>query len=270
MLSVDRLCKCYGDLRALDGVTFEIAHPGLIAVIGRSGAGKSTLLRMINRLDTPTSGAVAFDGTDVLALSGTALRRWRASAAMIFQGFNLAPRLTVLTNVLVGASVETPPLRRLFGLHHAADRLRAAGHLDDLDLLDKALVRAERLSGGQQQRVAIARALMQRPRLILADEPVASLDPHNARVVMDTLARIAREARIPVLCNLHSLELARAYAERAIGLAAGRIVFDGPIAALTDRAAEAVYDTAHQTNAAPAHPQGAASAAPPRVAAQSG
>lgn len=241
MLKISGLTKRYADVIALDGVSFAIDKPGLVAVIGRSGAGKSTLLRMINRLDTPTGGGISFDDEDILTLNGAALRRWRASAAMIFQGFNLAPRLDVLTNVLVGASVETPALRRFCGLHRDADRLRAAAHLDDLGLLDKALMRAENLSGGQQQRVAIARALMQRPRLVLADEPVASLDPQNATIVMDTLAQIARERGIPVLCNLHSLELARKYANHAIGLSAGKVVFDGPIADLTEAAAARVY-----------------------------
>lgn len=241
MLTISNLSKVYRDVTALDDVSFDIEKPGIIAVIGRSGAGKSTLLRMINRLDNPSEGKILFDGQDILALKGTALRQWRASAAMIFQGFNLAPRLDVLTNVLVGASVDTAAMRRLLGMHSQANRLRAAEHLEDLNLLDKALVRAERLSGGQQQRVAIARALMQRPRLILADEPVASLDPQNASIVMDTLARIARDRSIPVLCNLHSLELARKYSYRAIGLSAGKVVFDGPISELTETASKHIY-----------------------------
>lgn len=241
MLNITNLSKCYGDVTALNDVSFDIGESGVVAVIGRSGAGKSTLLRMINRLDKPSSGRIVFESEDILALTGAALRRWRASAAMVFQGYNLAPRLDVLTNVLVGASVDTSALRRLSGMHTEADRLRAAAHLDDLDLLDKALVRAERLSGGQQQRVAIARALMQRPRLILADEPVASLDPQNATIVMDTLVRIAHDRNLPVLCNLHSLELARRYAGRAIGLSSGRVVFDGPISTLTEAAVARIY-----------------------------
>jgi len=241
MLRISNLSKSYRESRALGGISLHVDAPGIVAVIGRSGAGKSTLLRMINRLEIPDAGEILFEGEDILRLKGSALRRWRASAAMIFQGFNLAPRLDVLSNVLVGASVDTPALRRLTGLHRQADRLRAAEHLDDLNLLDKALVRAERLSGGQQQRVAIARALMQRPRMILADEPVASLDPQNAGIVMDTLARIARARNIPVLCNLHSLELARKYARHAIGLSAGQVVFDGPISDLTEAAAARIY-----------------------------
>jgi phosphonate transport system ATP-binding protein len=143
--------------------------------------------------------------------------------------------------VLVGASIDIPQSRRLFRLYTKTERLRAAEVLDDLGLLEKAFERAERLSGGQQQRVAIARALMQKPSLILADEPIASLDPHNARIVMDTLRRINRERGISVLCNLHSIEMARAYATHAIGLRHGQLVFDGPISALTDEAAAEIY-----------------------------
>ena len=241
MLSVHNLTKQYGGTLALDQVSLKIPHGQMVAIIGKSGAGKSTFLRLMNRLIEPSSGEIAFDDQDITKLKGGDLRRWRAQAAMIFQGFNLSPRLDVLTNVMVGASTEIPQLRRLLRLYNRDERLRAATALDDLGLIDKALERAEHLSGGQQQRVAIARALMQSPRLILADEPVASLDPGNTRRVMDTLRWINGERGITVICNLHSIELARSYADRVIGLLDGRLAFDGPADALTNDALSVVY-----------------------------
>ena len=241
MLSVHNLTKRYESTLALDRVSLKIPQGQMVAIIGRSGAGKSTFLRLVNRLIEPSDGQITFDDQDITKLRGGDLRRWRAQAAMIFQGFNLSPRLDVLTNVMVGASTEIPQLRRLLRLYNREERLRAAAALDDLGLIDKALDRAEHLSGGQQQRVAIARALMQSPRLILADEPVASLDPGNTRRVMDTLRWINGERGITVICNLHSIELARSYADRVIGLRDGRLVFDGCAEDLTGDALAAVY-----------------------------
>ncbi|ODT14183.1 MAG: phosphonate ABC transporter ATP-binding protein [Kaistia sp. SCN 65-12] len=241
MLKLNKVSRRFGTALAVNEISLDVPTGQMVVVIGRSGAGKSTLIRMINRLVEPTSGSILFGDTDVTRLRGRALRQWRGKAAMIFQGFNLSPRLDVLTNVLVGASLEVPQARRLFGLYTQSERLRAAEALDDLGLIEKALERAERLSGGQQQRAAIARALMQRPSLILADEPIASLDPHNARIVMDTLRRINRDQGITVLCNLHNIDTARAYADRIVGLNAGRIVFDGTPTALNDRAIADVY-----------------------------
>lgn len=248
MLSIKGLTKKYANTLALDDVSLSIPHGQMVAVIGRSGAGKSTLLRLMNRLIEPSGGTIAFDGHDITGLRGEDLRRWRAQAAMIFQSYNLSPRLDVLTNVMVGASTEIPQLRRLLRLYRRDERLRAAATLDDLGLIDKALERAERLSGGQQQRVAIARALMQSPRLVLADEPVASLDPHNTRLVMETLKWINAERGITVICNLHSLEIARAYADRVIGLRDGRLVFDGSAEALSDAALADVYGEDLESN----------------------
>jgi phosphonate transport system ATP-binding protein len=226
---------------ALDGVTLDIEPGTFVAIIGRSGSGKSTLLRITNGLTAPTDGRVLADGREVTALKGFAMRQWRAQAAMIFQHFNLSPRLEVLTNVLVGSLTSVPTWRTLPRLFTRPEQLRAMLVLDDLGLAERAFERAENLSGGQQQRVAIARALMQEPQIILADEPVASLDPRNAALVMDTLRRINVSRSLTVMCNLHSLELARRHADRVIGLREGRIVFDGPAAALTDEAAEAIY-----------------------------
>jgi phosphonate transport system ATP-binding protein len=210
-------------------------------VIGRSGAGKSTLLRMINRLQAPSSGRILYDDTDVTALRGAALRTWRARCAMIFQQFNLAGRLDVLTNVLVGRLNHAAPWRALTGLWSADDRAIALSALEQFDMAHLAAQRAEQLSGGQQQRVAIARALVQEPDVILADEPIASLDPRNTKVVMDALLRINKHFGPTVICNLHSLELARGYCDRLIGMAAGRVVFDGAPAALTEAVARDLY-----------------------------
>jgi len=241
MLFIQNLTKRYGQTSALSNVSLSIPNGQMVAVIGRSGAGKSTLLRLMNRLIEPSAGTIVFEGNEITGLKGRDLRCWRAQAAMIFQSYNLSPRLDVLTNVMVGASTEIPQLRRLLRLYRADERIRAATTLDDLGLIDKALERAERLSGGQQQRAAIARALMQSPRLILADEPVASLDPHNTRLVMDTLKWINAERGITVICNLHSLEIARTYADRVIGLRDGRLVFDGGVDSLTDDILTEVY-----------------------------
>lgn len=244
MLVLEGVSRRFGEAAAVSDVSISVAPGSFVAVIGRSGAGKSTLLRMINRLVEPSDGRIHFNGLDVTKLKGRELRKWRSRAAMIFQQYNLAPRLSVLSNALVGMSQDVPQLRRLLHLYWRQERLRAAQHLDDLGLLDKALQRAERLSGGEQQRVAIVRALLQRPELVLADEPIASLDPRNATIVMDTLRNINRDLGITVLCNLHSLDVARSYADRVIGLRAGRLVFDGSPGALTPAAVTEIYGKA--------------------------
>ena len=203
-------------------------------MIGRSGAGKSTLLRMINRLAEPSEGRILFEGVDVTALRGKDLRQWRSRSAMIFQQFNLVGRLDVLTNVLMGRLAEIPSWRSLTQLWPEQDKALAMSALEQFDMASLAAQRADQLSGGQQQRVAIARALVQEPDILLADEPIASLDPHNTRIVMDALLRINKHFGITVICNLHSLDLARSYCDRLIGMSAGRVVFDGAPATLTD------------------------------------
>ena len=213
----------------------------MTGVIGRSGAGKSTLLRLINRLIEPSEGSILADGVDVTRLRGRALREWRARTAMIFQQFNLVNRLDVLTNVLIGGLVHVPAPRMLLRLFTEAERARAVALLDRLGLFEVAMNRADELSGGQQQRVAIARALMQQPNTLLADEPIASLDPLNAKLVMDALADLNKRDGITVICNLHTLDTARAFCRRIVGMAAGRIVFDGPPEALTEAALVAIY-----------------------------
>ena len=242
MLLVEGLTCRFGTKAAVDNASFSIAPGDFIGVIGRSGAGKSTLLRTINRLTPATSGRILFDGTDVTALKAQELRRWRAWSAMIFQQFNLIGRLDVLTNVLMGRLSEIPSWRSLLQFWPEEDVAVAMSALEQFDMAQFAAQRADRLSGGQQQRVAIARALVQEPDIILADEPIASLDPRNTKIVMDALLRINKHFGITVLCNLHSLDLARGYCDRLIGMASGRIVFDGAPSALTEHIARELYD----------------------------
>ncbi len=241
MLELTGVTRRFGGTVAVDSIDLEIPQGQMVGVIGSSGAGKSTFLRLINRLVEPSAGRIAFSGADVSRLKGRELRRWRQRCAMIFQQFNLTNRLDVLTNVLVGRIAENGTLATLFKHFSAADRLMAARALDRLNLLPQALQRADTLSGGQQQRVAIARALVQQPRLILADEPIASLDPVNAQLVMDALRDINRADGITVLCNLHTLDAARAYCDRILGLSKGRLIFDGAPAALTAAALRHIY-----------------------------
>jgi phosphonate transport system ATP-binding protein len=242
MLVVEGLTCRFGTKAAVDNASFSISPGSFVGVIGRSGAGKSTLLRMINRLAEPSEGRILFEGVDVTALSGRELRQWRARSAMIFQQFNLIGRLDVLTNVLMGRLADIPSWRSLIELWPEADKALAMSALEQFDMAPLAAQRADQLSGGQQQRVAIARALVQEPDIILADEPIASLDPRNTRIVMDALLRINRHFGITVLCNLHSLDLARSYCDRLIGMSAGRVVFDDVPAMLTDRIARELYD----------------------------
>ncbi len=241
MLTIEGLTRRFGSKTAVDNVSLCIDKGAFIGVIGRSGAGKSTLLRMINRLQDPSAGRILHDNVDVTALKGPALCDWRAKCAMIFQQFNLVGRLDVLTNVMMGRLNQVPAYRSLFRLWSQEDKAIALSALEQFDIASLAAQRADRLSGGQQQRVAIARALVQEPTILLADEPIASLDPRNTRIVMDALQRLNRHFGITVLCNLHSLDLARGYCDRLVGMAAGRVVFDDVPAALTDDIARELY-----------------------------
>jgi phosphonate transport system ATP-binding protein len=241
MLSIEGLSRRFGAKTAVDNVSLKIETGQFIGVIGRSGAGKSTLLRMINRLEQPSTGRISFKEIDVTRLSGAALAAWRARCAMIFQQFNLVGRLDVLTNVLIGRLNHSSTLRSVLQLWPEKDIALALSALEQLDIASLATQRADSLSGGQQQRVAIARALVQEPEIVLADEPIASLDPRNTRIVMDALLRINRHFGITVLCNLHSLELARAYCDRLVGMANGRVVFEGAPGELTDAVARELY-----------------------------
>lgn len=241
MIEIKALSRRFGTKTAVDNVSLDIAAGAFVGIIGRSGAGKSTLLRMINRLADPSGGTILHNGVDVTALRGQALRDWRSRCAMIFQQFNLSPRLDVLTNVLVGRLNRVSTLTSVLGLWSVQDRAVALSALEQFDIGSLAAQRAGELSGGQQQRVAIARALVQEPDIILADEPIASLDPRNAKVVMDALLRINRHFGITTVCNLHSLDIARSYCDRLVGMAGGRVVFDDVPAKLTEAVARALY-----------------------------
>jgi len=241
MLTITELTKTYGTKDAVQRASLQVDKPTMIGIIGRSGAGKSTLLRMLNRLTDATSGAVPFEGRPIPALTGADRRKWQSECAMIFQQFNLVPRMDVVSNVLHGTLNKRSTLATLFNLYPDADVHRAIDILDRLGIAEHAPKRAEALSGGQQQRVAIARALMQNPKIILADEPIASLDPMNAQVVMQSLRRIHEEDGRMVIANLHTLDTARRYCDRVVGMRDGRIVFDGTPEQLTTGVARDIY-----------------------------
>lgn len=241
MLTVDNLTKRFGANVAVDNATFTIDQPMMVGIIGRSGAGKSTLLRMLNRLTDASDGKLSFEGRDVLTLTGKARRNWQSQCAMIFQQFNLVPRLDVVSNVLHGTLNKRSTMATMFNLFPRSDIHRAIDLLERLGIAEHAAKRAEALSGGQQQRVAIARALMQDPKIVLADEPIASLDPMNAQLVMEALRRIHDEDGRTVIANLHTLDTARRYCDRIIGMRDGRIVFDGTAAQLTTGVARDIY-----------------------------
>ena len=226
---------------ALRGVTFTVSTGEFVCVIGRSGAGKSTLLRCLNGLLTPTSGRVVVEGVDVTAASEAEKRWLRARIGFVFQEYNLVDRLSVMTNVLTGRLGYTPTWRSTLGLFSRSDRLVALDALARVRLLDRAGQRADSLSGGEKQRVALARALAQEPVVLLADEPVASLDPELARNVMGDIRRIADEVGVPTLVNIHDVELARAFADRIVGIAHGNVVYDGPVATLTPEVLDRIY-----------------------------
>ena len=230
-----------GGVHAMRDMTLTIEPGEFVVIVGLSGAGKSTLIRAINGLVPLSSGSLTVNGRDVTTLNRKGLRNLRSEVGMIFQGFNLVDRTTVLKNVLMGRLHNTSTLRTLLGLYPATDVDRAARALQRVEILDKAYVRASNLSGGQRQRVGIARALAQEPSIILADEPVASLDPPTSHVVMRYLQQIGRDLGITVIVNLHFLDLATAYADRIIGLRDGTLVFDGPGADADASVFESIY-----------------------------
>jgi phosphonate transport system ATP-binding protein len=241
VLKLDNVTKVFGNSTAVDRASFEVSSPMMIGVIGASGAGKSTLLRMLNRLEDVTDGSIIYEGQEISQLSGKDMRLWQSNCAMIFQQFNLVPRMDVVSNVLHGTLNRHSAFSTFFNLYPTEDIHLAIEILNRLGVAEHASKRAEALSGGQQQRVAIARALMQNPKLILADEPIASLDPMNAQIVMETLRRIHEEDGRTVIANLHTLDTARRYCDRVIGMRQGRIVFDGTPEQLTTGIAREIY-----------------------------
>jgi phosphonate transport system ATP-binding protein len=231
----------------LRGVSLAIEPGEMVSVVGLSGSGKSTLIRTINSLVPVTSGTVQVGPYTVNELGGRRLRQVRGSIGMIFQGFNLADRASIYHNVLVGRFSHTPTWKTLLGLASRQDRDIVMSALDSVGMLEKVWGRAGALSGGQKQRVAIARALTQEPQVMLADEPVASLDPPTAHAVMSDLRRINTDRGLTVLVNLHVMDLARQYTTRMIGLRAGEVVYDGPAGSATDADFEAIYGRPIQT-----------------------
>ena len=234
---------------ALKDIDLTIGQGEFVAIIGPSGAGKSTLIRTINRMHDITNGTLTVDGTDVMQLHGKSLRAFRRRIGMIFQSFNLVTRTTVIKNVLTAFVPELPWWRAALGIFTKAEKTAALEALDKVGILDKAFVRADQLSGGQQQRVALARTLAQNPQIILADEPVASLDPVTAKQVMDDFQRINRDMRITILINIHHVDLALQYATRVIGIRAGRVVYDGPAGEVDGAVLDAIYQDRKEATA---------------------
>lgn len=245
MIKFNNVSKVYPNgVKALDGVSLEIEQGEFVAIIGLSGAGKSTLLRSINQMHPITEGELIVNDQDVSELSGKSLRKFRRQIGMVFQSFNLVKRTTVIKNVLTARVAEMPWFKSLLGIYSKEDTLAALESLDQVGILDKAYSRADELSGGQQQRVALARCLAQKPQIILADEPVASLDPITAQQVMADFVKINESTNITVIVNMHHVDLALNYAKRVIGIKAGQIVFDGPSQEVNEDVLELVYGRA--------------------------
>ena len=244
-VEVKSLSKTYPNgTRALRDVSFSMDHGEFAVIVGKSGAGKSTLLRCMNSLTEPSGGGVEVDGRSVTGLSGRALRAARKEMGFVFQQFNLVKRISALNNVLCGMLSEMPTMRSVLRRFTDEERLYALDCLEKVGLAEKAHQRADTLSGGQQQRVAIARALAQGPKVVLADEPVASLDPESARTVMDALRYLATEEGIAVFCNLHQVNLAGRYADRILGMREGELVLDRRSGRLEQDEVRIVYGAA--------------------------
>lgn len=242
ILKISNLSKTYPNgTKALKNVSFDVKPGEFLVVIGLSGSGKSTLLRCLNHLHDPTDGKILFHENDVTHVQGSAARALRTKMAMIFQQFNLVGRASVLSNVLMGSLSRVGTVKSLMGIFPKQEKEKALHYLDLVGIKDKAYMRAAQLSGGQQQRVAIARALMQEPEILLADEPVASLDPATCHTVMDYLDKINKELGITIICNLHFLSLVRQYAHRVIALKDGALVYQGSADDITDDWFKQIY-----------------------------
>ena len=242
MISVKNLSKTFPDgTQALKGINVDIPDGDFIAIIGLSGAGKSTFLRCLNRLNNATEGQIIVKGQDIVSLRGPALQHYRRTVGFIFQQFNLVTRLSVLDNVLTGRLGYHPTWKGMLGLYNDYDKTLAQTNIKKVGLEEKELTRVDALSGGQQQRVAIARAMTQEPQLILADEPMASLDPRLSDVILGLLKAYNEEQGVTVLVNIHVLELAKRYAKRVLAFNKGELVFDGPVSALDKALEEEIY-----------------------------
>ncbi len=244
LLKFDKVVKCYsGDTRALDNVSLEINQGEFVSVIGPSGSGKSTFLRSINKLIPLTEGEIYLDGETISDKKGKALRLCRRKIGMVFQNYNLVYRLSVIQNVLHGRLGYMSGLKGILGRYSEEDKHKAVEILEELGLEDFVYNRASDLSGGQKQRVGIARAIMQNPKLLLCDEPIASLDPSSAKVIMDMLYDMIKRRNIACIVNLHQVDVAKKYSTRIIGLSKGKIVFDGTPDELDDATIEKIYGT---------------------------
>ena len=242
MIKFTNVDKVYpGGFKALKDINLEIKDGEFVAIIGRSGAGKSTLIRTINKMHDITGGSLTVGDINVSSLKGKELRKFRRNVGMIFQSFNLVDRMSVINNVLTAFVPELSPIRSIFGIYPKEYKIKALESLEKVDILDKAYVRADNLSGGQQQRVALARTLAYNPNIILADEPVASLDPINARSVMSYFKRINEEMKITILLNIHHVDLALEYATSVIGIKDGQIIYHGPSKDVNDKILTQIY-----------------------------
>ena len=245
MIEFKHVDKVYPNgTKGLKDVNLTIDQGEFVAIIGLSGAGKSTLIRTINRMIDVTGGQLIVDGIDVMSLKGREMRRFRRKIGMIFQSYNLVTRSTAIKNVLTSMVPDMSFIRVLLGLFTKAQKLHALEALDKVGILDKAYIRCDQLSGGQQQRVSLARTLNQQPTIILADEPVAALDPVTANLVMSDFKRINEDMNITVLINIHHVDLARKYCSRVIGIRAGEVVYDGPTTAVTQAILDQIYNGA--------------------------
>lgn len=242
MIEFNHVSKVYPNgVKAMDDVNLKIEQGEFVGIIGLSGAGKSTLIRTVNKMIDTTEGTLTVNNVDVSKLKGKELRKFRRKIGMVFQSFNLVTRTSVINNVLSAKVADMSLLRTLFGLYSKKDKIEALEALDKVGILDKAYTRADQLSGGQMQRVALARTLAQNPEIILADEPVASLDPVMADVVMEDFRRINRDMNITVIINIHHVDLALQYTNRIIGIQAGKIVYDGPVSGVNDEVLRMIY-----------------------------